>query len=353
MVAPLIFWEGFPPCGLLIKPLVDFYGEDLKVLATRPAVPFENLDGLLGHPIDWLEDANDIWWRREEFADRTLIIHTGWCHPGWLRFDRWSKKRGSKVVVVVDNSWKGTARQYLGALWFRIWLRRHFDAAMVPGKSATRLMQFLGMSREQIFQGCYGAYEGIFRPLTAVAPRKKEFLYVGQLNHRKGVDILLSGFRRYRENGGSWSLRVIGAGPLSEICVGDAVLLEKFAQPNLVSMRMSSAGCVVVPSRVDHWATVVCEAMACGAPVIASRWVGASEDMILNGVNGIILEEMSAKALSECLAAVESWPLSVYEQAQNTSLLISARYRSSNYASSHHALVNFLFKNNHSSHSSQ
>ncbi len=139
---PLIFWEGFPPCGLLTKQVADLFGDQLVILGTRAAVPFEGLEDLLGHPIQWLEKPDDIWERRHEFADRNFIIHTGWAHKGWLRFDRWMRQRGAKVVVAVDNCFKSNLRQALGAVWFRIWLRQHFDAAFVPGHSATTLMRF-------------------------------------------------------------------------------------------------------------------------------------------------------------------------------------------------------------------
>jgi glycosyltransferase involved in cell wall biosynthesis len=193
-IRPLIFWEGFPPCGLLTQQVATQYGEGLKLLGTRASVPFQGLEELLGRSIDWLDDPNQIWERREEFADRNLIIHTGWSHPGWLRFDRWIKKRGAKVVVAVDNSWKANLRQFVGALWFRLWLRQHFDAVIVPGRSASRLMHFLGMPANRIFTGLYGAHESIYQLGLPLQERAAEFLFVGQLIHRKGVDILLEAF---------------------------------------------------------------------------------------------------------------------------------------------------------------
>lgn len=344
-IRPLIFWEGFPPCGLLIKKIADHYCGDMKVLGTKAAVPFEELTKMLGHDVDWLSDPNDIWDRRDEFADRNLIIHTGWSHPGWLKYDRWMKKKGAKVVVAVDNCWKANLRQAGGAVWFRCWLRRHFDAALVPGRSATRLMRFLGMPKDRIFSGYYGAYEGIYRPGPQLADRRAEFLYVGQLIRRKGVDVLLAAYRRYREMGGKWSLRIIGSGPLADQCNGEGVIFEGFAQARLVATRMSEARCFILPSREDHWGTVVCEAMACGTPVIASRWVGSAEDLILHGINGAIFHEMSAPSLATCMLHISGWPDEMMDTAGKTSIGMAGAYGSSSYASSHQAIVNALFAN--------
>ena len=223
---PLIFWEGFPPCGLMIKQVADLFGDRLVILGTRPAVPFEGLEAILGHRIEWLEHPDHIWERREEFADRNFIVHTGWAHKGWLRFDRWMKLRGARVVTTVDNQFKGNLRQWVGSVWFRIWLRQHFDAALVPGRSAARLMRFLGMPAQRVFTGYYGAYEGIYSSGPPVAERREEFLFIGQLIERKGIDILLAAFAKYRRDGGTWTLRILGSGPMQTACSGDGIVFE-------------------------------------------------------------------------------------------------------------------------------
>ncbi len=341
-IRPLIFWEGFPPCGLLTQKLVQHYGNGLRLLGTRAAVPFEGLEELLGRPIDWLNNPNDIWERREEFADRNFIVHTGWAHPGWLKFDRWARRRGAKVVVAVDNCWKGNLRQWLGAAWFRVHLRSHFDAAIVPGRSAARLMRFLGMPADRIFDGYYGAHEAIYRPGPPLAERRPEFLYVGQLIHRKGVDVLLEAFRRYREGGGTWNLRIIGSGPLKDRCIGEGVIFEGFGQPRDVAQRMREARCFILPSREDHWGTVVCESMACGTPVIASRWVGAAEDLIRTGINGWVFNEMTPDALADGMRQVSSWNTAVMQNAQRCCNGLASGYGAASYAASHHTLVKLL-----------
>lgn len=341
-IRPLIFWEGFPPCGLLTQKVIRHYGDRLRLMGTRAAVPFEGLEDLLGRQIDWLDNPNDIWERREEFADCNFIVHTGWAHPGWLKFDRWARERGAKVVVAVDNCWKGNLRQWLGAAWFRLYLRSHFDAAIVPGRSATRLMRFLGMPSDRIFSGYYGAHEAIYQAGPPLPERRAEFLYVGQLIHRKGVDILVDAFRRYREAGGTWNLRIIGSGPLQDRCTGEGIFLEGFGQARYVAQRMTEARCFILPSREDHWGTVVCEAMACGTPVIASCWVGAAEDLIRNGINGWIFDEMTAEALEDCMKAISSWSEDVLDNARRTAIGIATGYGSGGYHAAISAVIGSL-----------
>ena len=339
---PLIFWEGFPPCGLMTKQVVDLFGDQLVLLGTRAAVPFEGLEDLLGHQVEWLAHPDDIWERRHEFADRNLIIHTGWAHKGWLRFDRWMRQRGAKVVVAVDNSFKGNLRQIAGVLWFRLWLRQHFDAALVPGHSATKLMRFLGMPANRIFTGYYGAFESIYTAGPPISNRREEFLFVGQLIPRKGVDVLLEAFSQYRQSGGTWTLRILGNGPMRNQCQGDGIVFEGFAQARVTAQRMQEARCLVLPSREDHWGTVVCEAAASGSLLITSRWVGASDDLVRSGINGFIFHDMSAEALAQALRQVASWDHTRLQYAQNVSLGLAQGYTSAAYSSAFHSLVALL-----------
>ncbi len=308
------------------------FGDRLRLLGTRAAVPFEGLEEMLGRKIDWLDDPDDIWERREEFADCNLILHTGWMHPGWLRFDRWMRARGAKVMVAVDNSFKRNARQFVGALWFRLWLRQHFDAAFVPGHSAATLMRFLGMPAERIFTGYYGAYEDIYFAGPPITERRKEFLFIGQLIERKGVDVLLDAFARYRRAGGDWGLRMLGSGPMEARCHGEGIEFEGFAQARLAAQRMREARCLVLPSREDHWGTVVCEAAASGALLITSRWVGATPDLVRSGINGYVFHAMEAEALARDMARLANWDAEALTHGQAVSLGLAKGYTSQSYA---------------------
>ena len=331
VVRPLIFWEGFPPCGLLTKRLADQFGTELKLLGTRAAVPFEGLEKYLGHEIRWLDDPNDIWNMREEYADRNFIIHTGWCHPGWLRFDRWMRPKGAKIVVTLDNLYRGDLRQYLGAVWFRLWLRQHFDAAFVPGHGTTRFMRFLGMPSDRIFTGYYGATEQIYTPGHKVSERPKEFLFIGQLIPRKGVDVMLEGFKQYRKTGGDWNLRIMDSGPMADQCCGDGIIFEGFGQPEDCADRMRKTRCLVLISREDHWGTVVCEAAACGTVLLTSSKVGATEDIVRPGINGLVLQTMDPEEMCRKMIIISLWDRKRLDYAGGVSCGISTGFDSNAY----------------------
>lgn len=332
----LLFWEGFPACGLLVKKVLDS-GIDVKLLATRPAVPFENLETLLGHPIIWLDTPDDIWNRRTEFSDRNLIVHTGWNHPGWIKFDAFQKKRiGAKVVVVVDNRFRATLRQYVGAIWFRLRLKKLFDAAFVPGRAAKKLMRFLGMDKGAIITGSYGASTLMFQSNIPITQRPKTFLFVGQLIERKGLDVLLEAYLDYRHQGGTWNLHAVGSGPLQNKLQTIAeqeppLTYESFGQPDRVARLMSQARVLVAPSRHDNWATVLAEAAACGLHIITTKATGASHDIVTPEANGIVLPRPTQKALTKALWKYERMSDLELEAGSQTSLATATRYNEESY----------------------
>jgi len=305
-IKPIIFWEGFPACGLLLKQVIKHFKDDLLIVATKPAVPFENLEELLEHKIIWFEIANDIWDRKEEFSDRNFVLHTGWVHKGWLKYDKYIKtKNNAKVIVVVDNHFKKSLRQFIGAIYFRVILKKYFDGAFVPGREGQKLMKFLGMPEDKIYVGNYGAYEDIYKDTNSIEKRNDEFLYVGQLNKRKSVDVLIDAFNKYRQNGGKWNLRILGSGELENICQGEGILFEGFTQPHKVAEKMNNSKVFLLISREDHWGTVVCEAAACGMNLITSKTVGATVDIVRNNINGVVLDKISTDCLIDAFKYYE------------------------------------------------
>ena len=332
MIRPIIFWEGFPVCGLLLKQVIKQFKCNLIIVATKPSVLFKNLEELLGHKIIWLDDANDIWDRKGEFSDRNFVIHTGWTHKGWLKYDLFVKERNNaKVIVVVDNHFKKSLRQFFGAFYFRLVLKKYFDGAFVPGREGQKLMSFLGMERKNIYIGSYGAYEEIFNDSLCITKRDNEFLYVGQLNKRKSIDVLIEAFDLYRKNGGTWNLRILGSGELQDKCIGEGVIFEGFTQPHKVASKMNNSKVFLLISREDHWGTVACEAAACGMHLITTKTVGATIDIVRNNINGVVLNDIKIDCLVDSFNYYEQLDEKILLNGSKVSKGIAKGYDSNSY----------------------
>lgn len=105
------------------------------------------------------------------------------------------------------------------------------------------------------------------------------FIFAGVLSRRKSVDLILEAFKRLAREGFLYEIQFVGN-------VADPSLLEQLRQTPGASYRsgvaqrelyplLTSADCLVLPSRFDSFGMVVAEAMACGTPAIVSTRTGA------------------------------------------------------------------------------
>ena len=145
--------------------------------------------------------------------------------------------------------------------------------------------------------------------LTASAPaRNPACLYVGRLIERKGVEVLLEAFREL-DNCELW---LVGDGPLREritalTAANPSIRLFGHLDHEAVARLYRQASVVVVPSLYEPWGLVVDEALAHGTPVVATDQVGAADDLINDGVNGLVVPAGSSRALGEAIRLVVAW----------------------------------------------
>lgn len=132
---------------------------------------------------------------------------------------------------------------------------------------------------------------------------KRMILYVGQLIHRKGVDILISAFEKL---GSDTRLYIVGGN--TEQCkeyqetMNDQTSFIEFKTKEELSNYYKAADVFVLPTREDIWGLVVNEAFSYGLPVITTQRCGAGLEMIENGYNGYVVpinnsEELRTKTL--------------------------------------------------------
>lgn len=107
-----------------------------------------------------------------------------------------------------------------------------------------------------------------------------DFLYVGQIEAHKGIELLLAAFSAV--TGDTARLRLIGGGgllaPLQAAEHDRRIEFLGILPSEQVKERMRQAGCLIVPSLCyENQPTVMLEAAACGLPVIASDFGGTQE----------------------------------------------------------------------------
>jgi glycosyltransferase involved in cell wall biosynthesis len=128
------------------------------------------------------------------------------------------------------------------------------------------------------------------------------FLYAGRLSPEKDVATLLDGWRAIRE-----PLIVVGDGPERHSLERSAPRNVEFrgsVTPEEVTPLLGAARALVFPSRWYEGAPrSIIEAYAAGVPVIGTA-IGGVEELIEDGVSGLLVPPRSAAAWSDAVARV-------------------------------------------------
>jgi len=218
-----------------------------------------------------------------------VVFSTGWAFPFCNALAADAKRAARPVICMADNRWRGNFRQFLGAMRFRAGLRQRYDGFLVPGRAATDLMHYFGVPDDRLWQGLYGADPAIFGEGPPVGDRPREIVYVGQMVHRKGVDVLLEAFRRSGIADRDWLLRTVGNGPLDGAArATPGCIHHPFLSTPRVANLLRAAAICVLPSRDDNWGVALHEGALAGAVIVASDAVGAAQDLIPEGSERVV-----------------------------------------------------------------
>ena len=133
-------------------------------------------------------------------------------------------------------------------------------------------------------------------------------IFVGQLVHRKGADILLKSLE-FVNPSVNLKVLIIGDGELKESLVqlvkdenlSDKVTFLGKLPKYLVLKYLKASDCFVFPSREDIWGLVLNEAVANGLPIISTNNVGSSYSLIQKGDNGFIIDVDDSLSLSNAI----------------------------------------------------
>jgi glycosyltransferase involved in cell wall biosynthesis len=145
--------------------------------------------------------------------------------------------------------------------------------------------------------------------------RSLKLLFVGTLNRRKGIDILLCAAKMLKDEDIRFFLQIIGSGPLrSEL----GQLIAAYGLSNDVALHGSVprgdlgkwyhwADVTCVPSIDDPLPTVVLESLVAGTPIVGST-VGGIPFMVQAEINGLLVPPRDPDALASALARISRQP---------------------------------------------
>lgn len=158
-----------------------------------------------------------------------------------------------------------------------------------------------------------------FRPAPNRRPDparpERDIICVARLDYSKGIDVLLHAWGRMLHAPAAWRahlkprLRIVGDGAFRaqmEYIVAELGIAESVEFLGLrrdIADLLQPAWAFVLPSRWEGMPNALLEAMACGLPCVATR-VSGSEDIISDGINGLLVEPEQPAELAEVVRRI-------------------------------------------------
>jgi glycosyltransferase involved in cell wall biosynthesis len=175
----------------------------------------------------------------------------------------------------------------------------------------TGLVRSFGVEPASVFPAFMDLepFLGPVRPL----PDPPRALFVGVLEHYKGIDELAAAWRLAAPTLPGVTLHLVGRGTRRHVV--EALLRDLPAQTEWteslptagVAAGLDAATALVLPSRSEGMGRVLVEAFCRGRPAVASR-VGGIVDLVRDGENGLLVTPPDPAALADALVRVLSDP---------------------------------------------
>lgn len=301
-----------PHMAACFRTLCARHDAELLVVRIPPAenAPFEDrhfewIDRLYNR--DTLSTA-DMTQMLKSFSPDAVFM-SGWFDRGYLNVARTMREQNVLVVAGSDEQWTGSWRQQGARLIAPWYLHSAIDILWVAGERQRQFARRLGFRGPHCWEGVYACDWGQFATRrTGSLPRS--FLFVGRYIRRKGIDLLVDAYSRYRECvADPWPLLCAGSGEQEDVLDGQEGIENRgFVQPDGLPNLMKRAGAFVLPSREEPWGVVVEEAAAASLPLICSDACGSAVHLLRDRYNGYLVQSGRADHLARCMFAMSTLP---------------------------------------------
>ncbi len=236
-----------------------------------------------------------------------IVYISGWMDAGYIKAIRRAKRRGSQFVTVcgIDDQWFGSVRQYMGAIYFRLYFKKIYDYMWVAGKPQYHYARMMGYGPDRILSNLLSADLSKFDQRTD--PRRR-FLFVGRFDAVKGLDTLIAAHESLSEaERAEWPLVLIGDGKLRDFVTSkesDWIQVYPYLQPEALADELALGGVGLMTSTFEAWSVALHEMASMGYPLIVSRQCGAASEFLIHGYNGFSFDGGNVAGLAAAMQAM-------------------------------------------------
>lgn len=298
------------------------------------------------------------WLKKSDFD---LIVIGGYSTPTGMLAINYLRMKKIPFVLNIDG---GLIKKDKLLKYF---IKKYYISSptywLSPGKSATKYLIHYGAQKTKIYEYPFSSVrendistEAANDDITKTQLKRdlgiteeKIVLTVGQIIHRKGIDVLIHSAKETRDIG----FYIVGGEPTKEY----EDLLKKWNVHNVhfvgfknkgeLSRFYMAADLFVLPTREDIWGLVINEALAKGIPVITTDKCVAGLELIESGVNGYIVPAGNSSSL-RCAIEDLIWDVGMLKRMRTNNLRKIKSYTIESMAKRHFEIFDELYQGSRS-----
>ena len=277
-----------------------------------------------------------------------LIFIPGWAFDLSKKIKNWAKVNNIKLALMSESKENDKKRFIISELYKKYFVLPSYSAAIVGGEIHAKYLQQLGMLKNKIFFG-YDIVDNEFFRLEANKSRSNRlsvlkgfknlpdepfFMSAFRLIKRKNAKNMLIAYKEYLNSIGnsSWNLVICGNGEqfneLNELCL-ELEIINKvkflgFLDYYQLATLYGLASCFIHPAFSEQWGLVINEACASGIPILSSKTVAASSELVKDKYNGYLFDPYNIKSISNSMIKITNLTKAEREcMGENSQILVS------------------------------
>ncbi len=263
---------------------------------------------------NYIHNNIDVFQELKKF-NPVVIITTGFNPThlyGWL----YAKLNGVKHICMTDGWLESEKKLSFIHKFVRKIVFKSSHAFIGAGKNSLNLYRSYGIDENKLFQSHLCIDNELFNSDKSFKDRKYDVMFSGQFTERKIPFLFAEVVEKISKEFLNLKVLILGDGPLKQDFLnrlktsGIDYHYAGFVSQEKLPKYYSNAKILLFSTSHDAWGIVVNEAMASGTPVITTPFAGVVNDLLINQLNGYVLDIDSrvwSKKVIEILRSQDLW----------------------------------------------